>query len=136
MKNTIITMLLTLFLITSCKDDKIKDLENRISNIENQNKILNDSLDFVYAEFIEPFKMYEKIVLTEMENSPKQIITDYKNLIKHYPNSFWKHEAKKRIQNIEARKKYWSEEEGWKLPEKTKKPELIIEPMVISCPGC
>ena len=95
-------------------------------------------MNSVNAEFIKPFKIYEKIVLSELENSPNQIISDYEFLIKNYPNSFWRHEAKKRIENVEKRKKYWSEKDGWKLPEKPKKPKSIkrIGPMVISCPGC
>ncbi|MFD0990884.1 hypothetical protein ACFQ1R_12315 [Mariniflexile jejuense] len=138
MKN-IFVIIISILLFTSCNDsEKLKDLENRISNIENQNKILLDSLNSVNIEFIKPFKIYEKIILSELKNSPNQIISDYEFLIKDYPNSFWKHEAKKRIENIEKRKKYWSEKNGWELPKKPKKPELIeiIEPMVISCPGC
>ena len=138
MKN-IFVIIISILLFTSCNDsEKLKDLENRISNIENQNKILMDSLNSVNIEFIKPFKIYEKIVLSELKTSPNQIISDYEFLIKNYPNSFWKHEAKKRIENIEKRKKYWSEKNGWELPKKPKKPELIeiIEPMVISCPGC
>ncbi len=138
MKN-IFVIIISILLFTSCNDsEKLKDLENRISNIENQNKILLDSLNSVNIEFIKPFKIYEKIILSELKKSPNQIISDYEFLINDYPNSFWKHEAKKRIENIEKRKKYWSEKNGWELPKKTEEPELIetIEPMVISCPGC
>jgi len=138
MKN-IFVIIITFSLITSCNNnEKLEGLEKRISNIENENKILNDSLESVMIEFIKPFKIYEKIVLSELKNSPSQIISDYEFLIKDYPNSFWKHEAKKRIENIEMRRKYWSEYGGWKLPKKEKKIELIeiIEPTVISCPGC
>lgn len=138
MKN-IFVIILTFILFTSCNDnEKLKDLENRISNIENQNKILSDSLESVNIKLIRPFKVYEKIVLSELKNSPSQIISDYKFLIKDYPNSFWKHEAKKRIENIEMRKKYWSQYEGWKLPEKPKKPQSTetLEVISISCPGC
>ncbi|EAQ41242.1 hypothetical protein [Polaribacter sp. MED152] len=138
MKNVFATII-TFLIFTSCNDSrKLKDLESRISNIENQNKILSDSLKSLNAEFLKPFKAYEKIVLFEFKNSPNEIISDYEYLIKDYPNSFWKHEAKKRIENIKKRKNYWTEKDGWKLPKKPEKTELIkiIEPMVISCPGC
>jgi hypothetical protein len=138
MKNCILLFLI-LLIVTSCnKAENLNEIENRITNIENQNKILVDSLNSLNSEFIKPFKVYEKIVLSELKNSPNQIISDYEFLIKDFPNSFWKHEAKKRIENIEDRKKYWSEKDGWKLPEKPKKPELIelIEITTISCPGC
>ncbi|WP_334058389.1 hypothetical protein [Polaribacter sp. P097] len=138
MKNVFATII-TILVFTSCNDSrKLKDLESRISNIENQNKILSDSLKSLNAEFLKPFKTYEKIVLFEFKNSSNEIISDYEFLIKDYPNSFWKHEAKKRIENIEKRKKYWTEKDGWKLPKKPKKTQLIkiIEPMAISCPGC
>ena len=138
MKNCILLFLI-LLIVTSCnKAEKLNEIENRITNIENQNKILVDSLNSLNSEFIKPFKVYEKIVLSELKNSPNQIISDYEFLIKDFPNSFWKHEAKKRIKNIEDRKKYWSEKDGWKLPEKQKKPELteLIEITTISCPGC
>jgi predicted methyltransferase len=138
MKNMILSFLFLLIVSSCTNTEKLTELENRIAKIENQNKVLVDSLNSVNAEFIKPFKIYEKIVLSELENSPNQIISDYEFLIKDYPNSFWRHEAKKRIENVEKRKKYWSEKDGWKLPEKPKKTELIeiIEPMVISCPGC
>lgn len=138
MKNIFLSFLV-LLIVTSCTNtNKLDELENRIAKIERHNKILVDSLNSVNTEFIKPFKIYEKIVLSELENSPNQIISDYEFLIKYYPNSFWKHEAKKRIENIEKRKKYWSQKDGWKLPEKPKKPEFIeiAEPMVVSCPGC
>lgn len=138
MKSTIL-ILIMLLLVTSCNNtDPLSGLEARMTTLENQNKILLDSLNTVNTYFINPFKMYEQIVLSELENSPDQIISDYELLIHDYPNSFWKHEAKKRIEKIERRKKYWSEKEGWKLPEKPAKIELIdlIEPMVITCPGC
>jgi len=114
------------------------NLENRISNIENQNKILTDSLNSVNTDFLKPFKIYEKIVLSELRNSPDKIISDYEILIKNYPNSFWKHEAKKRIENVKSRSKYWSEKEGWKLPGVSEISELIkIEDLIsTSCPGC
>lgn len=151
-------IILVFTILTSCnKTDKLKGFEKRISNLENQNKILVDRLNYINTEFIKPFKIYEEIVLTELENPPNQIISDYDFLIKNYPNSFWKHEAKNRIENIKRRKKYWSKKNGWKLPEKPKKLELteiikssskllekieypappieIIDP-TISCPGC
>ncbi|RPD99140.1 hypothetical protein EGM88_03885 [Aureibaculum marinum] len=138
MKN-IILFFPILLIITSCtKTEKLNKLENRITKIENQNKILVDSLNYVNAEFIKPFKIYEKIVLSELENSPNKIISDYEFLIKNYPNSFWKHEAKKRIENIKERRKYWSKKDGWKLPSNVKISELneIIRPPVVYCPGC
>ncbi|MDP5157802.1 MAG: hypothetical protein NWQ07_04400 [Flaviramulus sp.] len=98
MKNSILLFLIFLF-VTSCnKTDKLSELENRITNIEN--KILVDNLDSVNSEFIKPFKVYEKIVLSELSNSPNQIISDYEFLIKEYPNSFWKHEAKKELKTL------------------------------------
>ncbi len=133
MKNVYILIISTLFLI-SCNDSKkLKDLEKRIYNVENNNKILSDSLN----KFVKPFKIYEKIVLSELTKSPNQIILEYESLIKNYPNSFWKHEAVKRIKNVEKRRKYWSEKNGWKLPKKTPNIKVIeiIEP-VVSCPGC
>ena len=138
MKNTI-PFLLTIFIVSSCThNEKLSELEKRIIIVESQNKILLDSLNSTKNKFIKPFKIYEQLVLSELKNSPNQIISDYKILINDYPNSFWKHEAKKRIENIERRKKYWSEKDGWKLPEKPKKPKLIeiIQPISISCPGC
>ena len=139
MKN-IFVLIISILLFTSCNDsEKLKNLENRIYNVENQNKILLDSLNSVNIDFIKPFKIYEKIILSELKKSPNQIISDYEFLINDYPNSFWKHEAKKRIENIEKRKKYWSEKNGWELPKKPEESELteiIEQPIVISCPGC
>ena len=70
MKN-IFVLILTISLFTSCSNsNKMKDLENRITTIENQNKILMDSLKSVNAEFLKPFKIYRKIVLSELKKSP------------------------------------------------------------------
>ncbi|SFW26286.1 hypothetical protein [Cellulophaga fucicola] len=146
MKN--ISILILIFSIaTSCNDDsKMKDLENRILNIENKNKILSDSLHNVTTKFVTPFQLYEKIVLSELKTPPNKIIANYEALIKNYPDSFWQHEAKKRVENIKNRKEYWSEKDGWKLPSKKtpkiKIPKVIIPPPLyepdptINCPGC
>ena len=134
----ILFIIITALVFTSCNDSqKLKNLELRVSNIENQNRLLSDSLQSVNTEFIEPFKIYEKIILSEFKNAPNQIISDYEFLIKHYPNSFWIHEAKKRIENVKKRKKYWSKKAGWVFPKKPVIPVNIFESSpIISCPGC
>lgn len=116
----------------------MKDLELRITSLEKQHKTTLDSLNTLNTEFIKPFKTYEKIVLDEFKNSPTKTLSDYEDLIEDYPNSFWKHEAKKRMANIERREKHWTEKNGWKFPEKRKKSEAseIVEIEAISCPGC
>ena len=135
MKNCILLFLVFSTIISCDKAEKLNEIESRIANIEEQNKMLIDSLKLLNSEFIEPFKVYEKIVLSELKNAPNQIISDYQYLLKNFPNSFWKHEAKKRIENIENRKRYWSEKDGWKLPNKPKFIELN-RVTTISCPGC
>lgn len=116
----------------------MKDLELRITSLEKQHKTTLDSLNTLNTEFIKPFKTYEKIVLDEFKNSPTKTLSDYEDLIEDYPNSFWKHEAKKRMENIERREKHWTEKNGWKFPEKRKKSKAseIVEIEAISCPGC
>jgi outer membrane protein assembly factor BamD (BamD/ComL family) len=135
MKLYYITILSILALI-SCNDDKKLDLiKTKIEEVEKQNNSLFDSLEIINNTYLTPFKIYEKIVLSEVNKSPEILIKEYKRLIKRYPNSFWMHEAKNRIKNIEKRKKYWSENKGWNLPSKKEEP-FIIETKNISCPGC
>ncbi len=138
MKNFVISVLVILIFVSCKRDEKLEDFENRISNIENKNEILSDSIHLLKAQFIEPFKLYEELVLFELKRSPSQSIRDYEFLMREYSGSFWAHEAKKRIENIKTRSKYWSEEKGWKLPKRVKDFETneIIETTIISCPGC
>jgi len=131
MKNTFV-IILTLLLVVSCnKTDKINSLENQLTDIKSQNRILVDSLNSVNTKFVKPFTIYEKIVLSESKNSPNQIISDYEFLIKKYPNSFWEDEAKKGIKNIESRKKYWSENDGWKSSKKSKQTQKPRKPEIV-----
>ncbi len=135
MKQYFITILLILAFI-SCNDDRNLDLiKTKIEEVEKQNNSLFDSLEKINNNYLTPFKIYEKIVLSEVNKSPEILIKEYKRLIKKYPNSFWMHEAKNRIKNIEKRKKYWSENNGWNLPLEKEEP-FIIETKTISCPGC
>lgn len=130
--------ILTGLIFSSCSNNsELSVLETRITAIEKENKTLKDSLNSINSDLIKPYQAYEKILLSELETSPDKIIADYELLIKTYPNSYWKHEAKKRIENVKDRRKYWSEKNGWQLPAKPKKeaPE-IFAPQVISCPGC
>ena len=101
--------------------------------MEKSIKQLQDSLYVVDKQYVQPFEVYQDIVLSEFDNAPDVSIKKYEKLIDAYENSYWAHESKKRIKNIKERSKYWSPEKGWVLSEKADDTELVV---INSCPGC
>lgn len=128
-----------LFLISCGSESKFEELEERVVYLEKQNKSLSDTLNIIYKQYLKPFRNYEKIVLSELRNPPNYLISGYEELIDEYPNSFWQHEARKRIINIESRKKFWFGSSGWQFPKDSNIVEFdYIEnnQPEITCPGC
>lgn len=125
-----------LIIIISCNNQEEKDVNFRqeIESLTKANKILTTKLDSIINDYVTPFKQYEIIVLNEIKVNPDSTINNYNHLIKKYPNSFWSHEAKRRLENIQERKKFWNSQDGWKLNTIPKKP--INGERTISCPGC
>ncbi len=126
--------MILVFSIISCKNNnsEIGKLNQKLNKVLITNNELIKRINSIDSKFITPYLTYEEAVLNEYKRSPDSIISIYQNIIKKFPNSFWSHEAKKRINNVEKRRVLWSKEKGWKL--------LKIKPFknleVISCPGC
>lgn len=121
-------------LIFSCSrhnQEEIQQLRFDFQKLRKDNDSLSSVLDSLKLNFIEPFVRYEQILMNEKEMSPDSIIQQYEQLINAFPNSFWNHEAKKRINNIDKRRELWHGGE-WHLKER----DINIQLGVISCPGC
>ena len=131
-----LSLLTLLSIVISCTSQEEKDMNLRqeIESLTKTNKIITARLDSLNNSNFAPFKQYEKIVLNEIKSNPDSTINNYHRLIKKHPNSFWSHEAKRRIENIQERKKFWSSQDGWKLDNIPKKP--TNGERTISCPGC
>jgi len=117
--------------LTSCTDNQ--NLKNEIMQLKSDNALFKKKLDSLNNNYIIPFSSYQDVVMHELKSSPDSIINSYNKIIEKYPNSYWSHEAKRRIENIEKRKKSWSEENGWNLDIP---PKPNYNEGVISCPGC
>ena len=129
-----IVLFLVFFIALGCtKNNKELRLTEQLDELKDSNENLSKKLDSINNLYIIPFKLYESIVIREYESSPETSINRYHELINRYPNSFWKHESEKRIENIEKRKKYWTEKDGWRFDNIPKKP--TYDEQVISCPG-
>jgi hypothetical protein len=120
---------LPLLLFAACAPDNSK-MEQRIATLEKNQQELRDSLQQIQQDFIIPLEAYQDLVLREPLTHPDTLISGYKMIMEKYPNSFWSHEAKKRMKNIEERRKYWDDEHGWNFD------VIFTPPEVISCPGC
>lgn len=134
MKNLVIYSLLILtiailFLFLRAQGKKSDYLEKKIENLDKHLRSLE-------ANFEVPFKDFQHILSNELMNPPSTSIEAYEELIKLYKNTYWAHEAKKRIQNIKNRSIYWSKEKGWDLPKIDSVTKKNPEPHIISCPGC
>lgn len=134
MKNLCISIVFILFLVGCQKNGNPtnNDLNQKLEKIIESNGNITKRLDTIQKTFITPYNLFEDAVLNENKRSPDSIITVYKRIIKMFPNSYWSHEAKKRIQNVEKRRELWSEEKGWELLKVI--PSKDME--TISCPGC
>lgn len=131
MKNIIrILVLLTIVSCSNHKHEEIKLLRAEFKKLRNDNDSLSNNLDSIKINFIQPFEQYQQVLRTEREMSPDSIIHQYEKLINTFPNSLWAHEAKKRINNINERRRLWYDGE-WHLEK-----DIRIELGVISCPGC
>lgn len=121
-------------LLNGCqKEDKdIDAIKNQLNKVEKNYQVLRAEIDLINRAYVDPYKIFEKVVRQELEKSPDTIILLYKKIIEKYPNSYWSHESKRRIDNILKRRHLWSEKDGWKLL--NIKPSANIEP--ITCPGC
>lgn len=131
--------IILLALITLSGNQKFWELENRISVVETQNKILSDSVLYIQSNFIKPMKVYERIVFEEITRSPEETISEYRRLINMYPNTMWEDEAKKRIERVQVKVRYWENLEGWNLPMEKYKPrsiETIDNASTIICYDC
>lgn len=128
-------LIFVFLIITSCTN-KSNDaqLNEKLNKLKDSHEKLIAEFDSINNYYVKPFRIYENIVLKEKESNPDSIIKRYKKLIKNYPNSFWKHESERRIENIKKRKKYWTEKNGWKFDDIPKKPNY--DEQIISCPGC
>lgn len=133
MKKFCITFI-TLIFFNSCQYN-----QNDLSNLKTQLKITEENYETLELEiedlksnYLKPFQMFEKSVLEEKNKNPDSIISIYKEIIEMFPDSYWSHESKRRIENINNRKHLWSEKGGWDLLKI--KPTKDIETIV--CPGC
>lgn len=130
----LIVLAISVFCLISCQEEKNKlnKITIEIEQLNVANKKLRQRINSISNDFIEPFQMFENTVLNESKRSPDTIISKYKSIINKFPNSFWSHEAKSRIKNVQKRRKLWSKSKGWEL--------LNVIPMkdmeTISCPGC
>jgi len=132
MKNMILLVILSI-IFTNCQEtSENNDLKKKLDDLTNNDKYLSTRLDSIEKIYVKPYKIFEEAVINESGRKPDSIIFYYMKIIKAYPNSYWSHEAKRRIQNVEKRRKLWSEENGWELLKVT--PVKDIE--TISCPGC
>lgn len=139
---------LILFVILICfgcsNDEKYESLKKEILLLKESNSKLEKNIESANVEYVLPFKVFEEIIMNEFDRSPDSSINAYKDLMARYPNSYWNHEAKARIENIEKRREYWTKEKGWDFNTKKekspviKKPELkeVVMERSISCPGC
>jgi hypothetical protein len=125
---------ITLIFFNSCQQNKndLKNLKNELKVTGENYEKLELEIDEIKNNYLKPFEMFEKSVLEEKNKRPDSSIREYKKIIEMFPNSYWSHESKRRIENINNRKHLWSEEEGWNLL--NIKPTKDIE--TILCPGC
>lgn len=130
----IIVIIILVFNTISCKNNnsEMDKLNQKLNKVLITNNELIKHINSIDSEFMDPYLIYEEAVLNEYKRNPDSIISIYQNIIKKFPNSFWSHEAKKRIKNVEKRRTLWSKEKGWEL--------LNVKPFkdikTISCPGC
>lgn len=116
----------------SCASGNEPAVEKRLAALEKKQQELQDSLAQIRLDYVEPLERYQDLVMKESQTHPDTLINGYTRLMKDYPNSFWSHEAKKRVKNIEDRRDlYWNDKTGWNL-------DVIYVPVdaTISCPGC
>lgn len=134
MKNTKLLLVICIMFFFSCvKRENNEEFKNDIIQLKADNAKLKRDIDSLNENYIKPFEIYEKIVRNETDSTPDSIIKRYKDLIAQYPDSYWKHEAQRRMENIEKRRKFWSKEKGWDF-DIPKKPSF--DEGTISCPGC
>ena len=139
-----ILLLLMLIFLGCQNDEKYEALKKDILTLKESNSKLEKKLEATQIEYVLPFKIFEEIVMNEFARSPDSTVNAYKDLMVRYPKSYWNHEAKARIENIEKRRQYWTKEKGWnfntlkKTSPTIKKPNLkeVIMERTISCPGC
>ncbi|WP_157559986.1 hypothetical protein U8527_08655 [Kordia algicida OT-1] len=130
------SILLVFVLFFSCAKNNSEDSLRKELNIleKNQDKLVNE-LKEINENYLEPFRIYQENVLKESATSPDTIILNYTKFIEKYPNSFWRHESERRIENVKNRKHLWTKENGWNLNKSDiPKPKLGVK--AISCPGC
>ncbi|MBC8755857.1 hypothetical protein H2O64_14360 [Kordia sp. YSTF-M3] len=134
MKN--LTFLVFILFFSCAKNDQEDSLRKELEILKKDHTELVNELNYIKENYLEPFKLYEENVLNELKTSPDTIILNYTKLIEKYPNSFWKHESEKRMENIKNRKHLWTKESGWNLNSKNyiPKPMSVIKPII--CPGC
>lgn len=118
--------------LMSCEDKRINEISEKVQRLEKENSELKSRVDSL-SKLSVPFMLFQAAVMSEMQKSPQESIEAYE-VILEYTDSFWAHEAKTRIKNIEERSKYWSKEKGWQLP--SGEEEIVPELGVVSCPGC
>jgi len=132
----------TVIVLASCTDNQ--NLKNEITQLKSDNALFKKKLDSLNKDYVIPFRSYQDVIMNELKSNPDSIINSYNKIIDKYPNSYWSHEAKRRIENIEKRREYWTKEKGWNFSAKNKmsptfkKPtyEEVVMERTISCPGC
>lgn len=132
----VLFVLIIILLVSSCAQnskEQFIELETEIREVKDSNERLKNRLDSIDNNFLHPFYSFQKTLLMESDISPDSIISRYNQLIKEYPNTFWSHEAEKRKNKVDERKKYWENGE-WNLPKNAG--EIKIPIHAISCPGC
>lgn len=140
MKLVTFTSVVFVFLIFACADnrkteERLKTLEEKDSLLGKENKILKEELKSLNDSITTPFLTFQRIVKAEYNTSPYLIMQKYEDFIGSYHDTYWAHEAKKRLKNIKSRLKYYDSYKGWMLP-KDINDEVIKEDKYIICPGC
>jgi hypothetical protein len=119
--------------------DKVKsDAESNQTETERlrtENQDLKSELLILKDSLLKPFMEFERLVRSEYSTSPYLLMEKYEEFIGTYADSYWAHEAKKRLKNIRSRLKYYDAYKGWQLPQDLKD-ETLFKDSVISCPGC
>ncbi|WP_160127765.1 hypothetical protein [Kordia antarctica] len=134
MKNLVFLVLILFF---SCaKNNQEDSLKKELETLTKNHVEVVNELNDINENYLEPFRIYQEIVLNESKTSPEVSVSSYAKLIEKYPNSFWKHESERRMENIKNRKHLWTKENGWNLNNKDVIPEPISVVKAISCPGC
>ena len=135
MKIAVLCVMLVMSFSCSKRSSQFTQLKEELHQVKLENRRLQQELDSITKKHLEPFKMYEEILIAENETAPDSIILQYEKLIEKYPNSYWAHESRKRKENVEERRDFWQNGK-WVFPNNSSSKNSLVIPPIISCPGC